>query len=300
MIRLKVTNFILALSVVGLFVQCNNEKNKSDAYGNFEVEEVNVSSEVSGTVKKLYINEGALLDSGSIAGVIDSSQLLLKREQIVAQLAATEARLPQVEAQANVYREQIRVQEKELERQKRLFEQKAATQKQIDDLEGALSVLRRQLESILAQKTSIASEKVLVKTQLLQIDDQIMRCKIRNPIKGIVLLKIAREGEMVNAGKPIYRIANLEFLNLKVYVSGNQLSQFELGKKVKVITDGANGDMLEDEGVVSWVSVNAEFTPRTIQTREERVNLVYPVKVSVKNRGHLRIGMPGEVVLIQQ
>jgi HlyD family secretion protein len=297
MARFNITGFILALSVAGLFVQCNNGKNKSDAYGNFEVEEVSVSAEVSGIIQKLNVEEGAVLDSGSIVGQIDSSQLLLKRAQITAQLAATDARLPLVDAQANVYREQIRIQEKELVRQKRLFDQKAATQKQIDDLEGALLVLHRQLESTLAQKTSIASEREVIKTQFHQVEDQIMRCKIRNPIKGTVLLKISRKGEMVNAGKPIYRIANLEFLNLKAYVSGSQLSEFKLGDSVLVLTDGANGEVYEYEGAIFWISANAEFTPRTIQTREERINLVYPVKVRVKNNGQLRIGMPGEVIL---
>jgi HlyD family secretion protein len=297
MTRSIITSFILSLSVVWLFTQCSNGKPKSDAYGNFEVEEVSVSAEVSGVIQQLKFEEGAEFDSGVVVGLIDSTQLVLKRTQIAAQLAATNARTPIIDAQANVYREQIKVQEKELERLKRLFEQKAATQKQIDDLEGVLSVLGRQLESTLAQKLSISSERDVIISQLLQINDQIKRCKIRNPIKGTVLLKISREGEMVNAGKPLYRIANLEYLNLKVYVSGSQMGKFSIGQKVDVLTDGENGEVNEFEGIVSWVSANAEFTPRTIQTREERVNLVYPVKVRVKNTGQLRIGMPGEVAL---
>lgn len=296
--NLKV-ELIVAILVVAAFTHCSNKNSKADAYGNFEVEEVTVSAEVGGVIQQLNVDEGVELAKGVLVGTIDSTQLVLKRKQIVAQLAATNASLPLIDAQANVFREQIRVQEKELERLSRLFEQKAATQKQVDDLEGAISVLRKQLESALSQKTSIASERDVISTQLLQLDDQINRCRIRNPIKGTVLLKVTREGEMVSPGKPIYRIANLEHLNLKVYISGSQLSQFELGRKVRVLTDAENGKMNEDEGVISWVSANAEFTPRTIQTREERVNLVYPVKVRVKNNGHLRIGMPGEVVLIQ-
>ncbi|HRX67563.1 MAG TPA: HlyD family efflux transporter periplasmic adaptor subunit, partial [Tenuifilaceae bacterium] len=176
----------------------------------------------------------------------------------------------------------------------------AATQKQLDDVEGRISLANKQIDAIETQRKSVVAEIDVLKTQLVQIDDQLQRCRVVNPVAGTVLVRFAQQGEIVAMGKPLYKIANMDFLYLKVFVTGDQLSSFAIGEKMNVFVDGENGELLEKEGTVSWVSSSAEFTPKIIQTRDERVKMVYAVKVKVKNDGDLKIGMPGEVLLKKQ
>ena len=171
----------------------------------------------------------------------------------------------------------------------------AATQKQLDDVSGRISIAEKQIDAIETQRKSVVAEMEVLKTQLSQINDQLKRCKIENPVRGTVLVRFAQQGEVTAPGKPIYKISNIDFLYLKVFVTGNQLSNFAIGEKVKVFIDSENNELVEKEGIVSWVSSSAEFTPKIIQTRDERVKMVYAVKIKVKNDGSLKIGMPGEV-----
>jgi HlyD family secretion protein len=279
-----------------LLIACNGNGRKADAYGNFETDELTVSSEAGGRIIWLTVEEGQVVDSAHIVGLIDTTQIALRRKQVVAQVAAASSRIPNITAQANVQIEQIKILEVERNRLVKLLADGAATQKQMDDVEGKIALAKKQIEAINSQRLSVESEIEVLKTQLVQLIDQQAKCKIINPVTGTVLSRFSQQGEVVPMGKPIYKLANIDYLYLKVFVSGNQLHQFAMGDEVKVYIDGDDDTMIETSGVVSWVSSNAEFTPKIIQTREERVKMVYAVKIKVKNNGQLKIGMPGEVI----
>ncbi|HPE18255.1 MAG TPA: HlyD family efflux transporter periplasmic adaptor subunit [Tenuifilaceae bacterium] len=296
--KIKSMFFISALAVA--IVSCNGNGEKADAYGNFETDEVTVSSEATGRLLNFSVDEGESLKEGVIVGLVDTSQIVLKRKQVAAQINAAASRLPNIVAQADVQREQIRILEVDHERFKNMLADGAATQKQLDDVEGRISLANKQIDAIETQRKSVVAEIDVLKTQLVQIDDQLQRCRVVNPVAGTVLVRFAQQGEIVAMGKPLYKIANMDFLYLKVFVTGDQLSSFAIGEKMNVFVDGENGELLEKEGTVSWVSSSAEFTPKIIQTRDERVKMVYAVKVKVKNDGDLKIGMPGEVLLKKQ
>ena len=286
--------FIYFLSI--LLIACNGSGSKADAYGNFETDEITVSSETGGRIIWLAVEEGQIIDSGKFVGLIDTTQIALRRKQVEAQIVAASSRIPNITAQANVQHEQIKVLNIERNRLTKLLADGAATQKQMDDVEGKIAIANKQIEAINSQRLSIVSEIEVLKTQLAQLIDQQAKCKVINPIKGTVLSRFSNQGEVVPMGKPIYKLANIDFLHLKVFVSGNQLHQFAIGDEVKVFIDGEDDNMIETTGIVSWVSSSAEFTPKIIQTREERVKMVYAVKIKVKNNGQLKIGMPGEVI----
>ena len=296
--KIKSMFFISALAVA--IVSCNGNGEKADAYGNFETDEVTVSSEATGRLLNFSVDEGESLKEGVVVGLVDTSQIALKRKQVAAQINAAASRLPNIVAQADVQREQIRILEVDHERFKNMLADGAATQKQLDDVEGRISLANKQIDAIETQRKSVVAEIDVLKTQLVQIDDQLQRCRVVNPVAGTVLVRFAQQGEIVAMGKPLYKIANMDFLYLKVFVTGDQLSSFAIGEKMNVFVDGENGELLEKEGTVSWVSSSAEFTPKIIQTRDERVKMVYAVKVKVKNDGDLKIGMPGEVLLKKQ
>lgn len=296
--KIKSMFFISALAVA--IVSCNGNGEKADAYGNFETDEVTVSSEATGRLLNFSVDEGESLKEGVIVGLVDTSQIVLKRKQVAAQINAAASRLPNIVAQADVQREQIRILEVDHERFKNMLADGAATQKQLDDVEGRISLANKQIDAIETQRKSVVAEIDVLKTQLVQIDDQLQRCRVVNPVAGTVLVRFAQQGEIVAMGKPLYKIANMDFLYLKVFITGDQLSSFAIGEKMNVFVDGENGELLEKEGTVSWVSSSAEFTPKIIQTRDERVKMVYAVKVKVKNDGDLKIGMPGEVLLKKQ
>jgi len=296
--KIKSMFFISALAVA--IVSCNGNGEKADAYGNFETDEVTVSSEATGRLLNFSVDEGESLKEGVVVGLVDTSQIALKRKQVAAQINAAASRLPNIVAQADVQREQIRILEVDHERFKNMLADGAATQKQLDDVEGRISLANKQIDAIETQRKSVVAEIDVLKTQLVQIDDQLQRCRVVNPVAGTVLVRFAQQGEIVAMGKPLYKIANMDFLYLKVFVTGDQLSSFAIGEKMNVFVDGENGELLEKEGTVSWVSSSAEFTPKIIQTRDERVKMVYAVKVKVKNDGDLKIGMPGEVFLKKQ
>lgn len=288
-------NLLIGLiAAILLLTSCSNDNGKADGYGNFEATEITVSAEGTGKLMSFNLEEGDRLTDGQVIGYIDTIQLSLKKAQLQASRQKILASSSSVLSQIGVYREQERTLTVERDRILRLMKDSAATQRQLDDVEGRLSVLQRQIASVRAQNASVLSELESLEAQLAQLDDQIKKCIIRNPQAGTVLIKYAEPGEVTAFGKPLYRIGKLDEMILRVYVSETQLPSLTISKEVDVRIDDAES-MRTLPGRITWISSSAEFTPKVIQTKEERVNLVYAVKVSVKNDGALKIGMPGEM-----
>ncbi len=289
------------LSVLLLFMAaCTRAKDKPDAYGTFEATEVTVSSQANGRILWLALEEGQDLDSGKIVGVIDTTDLSLKRFQVIAQRDATASRRADLEAQIAVYQQNKANALVDQERIEKMFKDGSATRKQVDDIHAALNVIDKQIASIETQFNGLRDQVAGLERQTDQISNSMRDARIINPVKGTVLTKFAEANEITTYGKPVYKIADLTELNLRVYVSGAQLSHVKTGQKVEVRFDQDEKTLKKTEGIVSWISPTAEFTPKTIQTKEERVNLVYAVKVRVKNDGRLKIGMPGEIKFMNE
>jgi HlyD family secretion protein len=292
-------NKTILVAAIALVTACGKNKNEFDASGTFEAVETIVSAEATGVVKQLSISEGQVLEKGQTIGFIDSVQLYLKRKQIQAQIKAVLSRMPNAEAQLAAMREQLRQAEKEQQRISNLLKAEAATQKQLDDISTQVTVFKKQIE---AQESSLgitshglSEETVPLNIQVEQLDDQIAKCRIVNPVKGTVLTKYTEENEMASIGKPLYKIADLSTVTLKAYLTGDQLPETKLNQKVKVFVDSENGQYKEYEGIIEWISDKAEFTPKTIQTKDERANLVYATKIRVTNDGFLKLGMYAEI-----
>jgi HlyD family secretion protein len=274
---------------------CSGNHKKADAYGNFETTEILVSSEIQGKLIKFSVEEGDSLQKGEQVGAIDTVQLSLKRDQLVAQRKASAAKIENILSQIQVQEEQKKTYLVDKDRIEKLLKDKAVPEKQLDDINGHISVTESQINSIRTQNASVLSELTSFDKQIEQLNDQILRCKIVNPINGVVLDKYIEPSEIAVAGKALYKIADVNRMILKVYISGAQLPAVKIRQKVSVFIDQDKKDDQELEGEITWVSSQAEFTPKIIQTKEERVNLVYAVKVAVKNDGRIKIGMPGEV-----
>lgn len=289
---------ILATATL-LLASCNRNKNAYDATGTFEAVETIVSADANGTIKELNIEEGQELKLGQQIGYIDSTQLYLKKKQMQAQIKAVLSKKPNIAAQISALEEQLKQAEHEQKRVANLFKSDAATQKQVDDANAQVAIFKKQIlaqESTLGITTfGINEESLPVHAQMEQLDDQLRKCKIINPINGTVLTKYAVVNEMAATGKAIYKIADLSSIILRVYITDDQFSKVKINQKIKVLVDDANGSYKNYEGFVEWISNKAEFTPKTIQTKDERANLVYAIKVKVKNDGLLKIGMYGEV-----
>jgi HlyD family secretion protein len=294
---MKNIQYQLVLSYVFLLfiTSCNQGKKTADAYGNFEATEIMVSAEASGTLNEFKVEEGARLDSGAVVGYIDTVQLALKIDQLKAQRASVASRNTNVVAQMDVLYAQKKNQSIDKDRIDKLFKEGAATQKQVDDINGQLAITEKQIRSTETQNSSVASDIKSIDKQIGQIRDQIKNSIIVNPATGTVESKYAERGEVVVYGKNLYKLAKLDEIYLRAYVSGSQLSQIKLGQEVKLAVDQDEKTNRTFTGTISWISSTAEFTPKIIQTKEERVNLVYAFKVRVKNDGILKIGMPGEV-----
>ena len=291
---MKYLKFI-ALSALTVLLACQNQEGQADAYGNFEAIEVIIAAETQGRIESFDPMEGDLLEEGQVVVAIDTVQLHLKKAQLQSGEASLNARIHTLEAQVRANRVQLNNQEREKQRIDKLVEGGAATSKQQDDMEGQIELIKAQIVALESQKASVFAERNTLKVQIEQVEDQIARSMIRNPKEGVMLSKYKEQGEIAAPGQSLYKMANMDELILRAYVSGDQLSEVVTGNSVKVMFDGAGG-MEERTGVVSWISPSAEFTPKIIQTREERVNLVYAIKVMVPNDGSLKIGMPGEVV----
>ena len=286
---------ILLILVAALFSACNNSDEKSDAFGNFEADPVIVSSESTGKILQLNIEKGQTVEKGSVAALIDTVQINLKLKQIEAQKAAVIAKRQSIQAQVQVFETQIKTLEVNRQRIEKMLKDGASTQKQLDDITGQIDVLERQIESTRTQFTSVNKELEVLDTQQAATADLLERCIVTTPANGTILETYVEQGELATPGKPLFKLANLEELTLKVYVSGAQLPSVKIGQTVNVLIDKTATENQTLSGKVTWISSEAEFTPKIIQTKTERVKLVYAVKVAVKNDGTLKIGMPGEV-----
>ncbi|MCB0642377.1 MAG: HlyD family efflux transporter periplasmic adaptor subunit [Phaeodactylibacter sp.] len=289
----------LPLLFLLLLAGCRQETNLANAYGNFETESTKISSEANGKLLSFTVEEGQKLEKGATIGLVDTTHLHLQRQQLKATLQSFGQKLQNADAQIAVLKAQKDNLLREQDRLTKLVADKAATPQQLDDINGKIDVIDRQIAAAKSQNsqanTSISSGRDPVAAQIAVLDDQIRKCYLNNPVAGTVLAKYAREAEMVGMGSPLYSIASLNELNLRAYVSGTQLSEIAIGKQVTVrVDDGAEG-FRDYPGTIAWIADEAEFTPKTIQTKEERTTLVYAIKVRVKNDGKLKIGMPGEV-----
>ena len=289
----KLQIFALSLLIIGA---CKNGEKKSDAYGNFEAVETIVSSETAGKLLSMEVKQGDQLESGKLIAQIDTTEIILKKLQTEAQLVASETKKQNVTAQINVLKEQKKNVQTTQQRIAKMLADKAATQQQMDDINGQLNVLDKQVSATNTQFQLIASEMEVVKRQLDLFNEQLTKCQIKSPNKGTVLETYLETGELATPGKPVLKMADLSNLELKVYVSGAQLSDVKLGNDVKILIDSGAKEMQSLSGKISWISSESEFTPKIIQTKEERVKLMYAVKIVVPNDGSLKIGMPGEVV----
>lgn len=298
---MKNIKFALYLGLLLPFLSaCKPETDGADAYGNFESREVIVSSEANGKLLRFDVEEGQELKAGVYIGLIDTIPLHLKRLQLLASLQTVKSKTQDARPQIQVYEEQRRNLLREEKRIKALIAENAAPSKQLDDIQGQLEVVNRQIEAISKQESianrGILSETGPIQAQVHQLDDQIRRSYLYVPIDGTVTLKMAEASELVAAGKPLYKIADLKNMTLRAYISGDQLPNIKIGQKVRVQIDADAKSNRSLPGIISWISSQAEFTPKIVQTKEERVNLVYAIKIKVDNAdGSLKMGMPGEV-----
>ena len=278
---------------------CHNGKYQFDASGAFEATEVMVSAEAGGKIMEFKAVEGEDLGVNECVGYIDTIQLYLRKMQTEAAIKATRSRRPEITKQIAAVRQQIATAEYERDRTLKLLKDNAANTKQLDDIDAQIALLKKQLEA--QESTLSTSDKAIVEDvtaqeyQLKQLEDQLAKSYILNPVSGTVLAKYAEVGEVTAPGKALYKIADLENMFLRAYITAGQLTQMKLGQTVKVYADYGEQEYREYPGTVTWISDKAEFTPKTIQTRDERANLVYAVKVTVKNDGYLKIGMYGEL-----
>lgn len=320
--------FIIALLITSALA-CNNGNSEFDATGTFEAEEVIISAEASGKLTQFNVEEGSQLKAGQQIGAIDCSNMDLQKQQAQASLSAinqkTNSASPQIliyeqqiaaqQSNINVLKEQLNVQQREQRRIENLVKADAVPSKQLDDINGAIDILKQQVAAaqsqikvlqnqIEAQKQAIAiqnrgilSESDPQRLRVAQIEDQLENCTITNPLTGTVLTKYAEANEITAPGKALYKIAPLDTLTLRAYITGNQLPTIKINQSVQVLVDNGDGGYKTIPGTIKWISDKAEFTPKTIQTKEERQNLVYAIKIKVPNDGYLKIGMYGEVKL---
>ena len=291
---------IAYIAILMLTASCGKQAT-FDAQGTFEATEIVVSSEATGKILHFEAEEGTLVEAGQQVGAMDSLQLHLQRKQLIAQQSALLNSRPDIKKQMSSLREQIAKQKSELQRVENMLRDGAATQKQHDDINAHIRVLEGQLEATLStlgkNTASINDNSASLEAQIAALDDRIAKCHIIAPTNGTVLVKYAEAGELATVGKPLMKIANLEKIYLRAYFTSDQLANIRLGDTVKVIADFGGDEQQEYEGRIVWISSESEFTPKNIQTKNSRANLVYAVKIAVKNDGRLKIGLAGEVRL---
>ena len=285
---------IIPFLIFASLISCNKNNDKADGYGNFEATEVTISAEANGKIEYLKLEEGDILEPKNQVGLIDTTQLYFNKQQLLASKSTVYSKSANVLSQIKVLQEQLKTAQIEKKRIQNMFAENAATKRQVDEIDGKVSVIWEQIKSVETQNAPIVNEVKSIDVQIEKIDDQIQKSKIINPIKGTVLAKYAEPNEVTAFGKPIYKIADISEMTLRVYVSETQLSQIKVGQNVTIKID-AEKEMKSYQGTISWIASSAEFTPKIVQTKEERVNLVYAVKVKVKNDGSLKIGMPAEM-----
>ena len=291
---------IVYIAAVVLAASCGTEA-EFDAQGTFEATEVVVSSEATGRILNFEVEEGMAVEANQMVGAIDSVQLHLQRKQLVAQQSALLGSRPDVKKQVAALREQIAKQNEELRRVENMLKDGAATKKQKDDIEAQIKILESQLDATLStldkNTSTINNNSAALEAQIAALDDRISKCRVISPVGGTVLVKYAEAGELASVGKPLMKIADLDNIYLRAYFSSDQLAKVNLGDEVKVVADFGGEERYDYTGRVAWISSESEFTPKTIQTKDSRANLVYAVKISVENDGRLKIGLAGEVVL---
>lgn len=296
---MKSRNLLGLCSLLALFSACGNGTPKYDATGTFETTEVLVSAEASGKLLYFNIEEGTVLKAGQEVGVVDTVQLYLKKLQLEANIKSVEEQRPDILKQVAATKEQITAAERERNRVANLLKVGAANQKQLDDADDQLEVLRKQLvaqnSTLSNSHQSLTWQSSSVGIQVAQVEDQLKKCYITSPITGTVLAKYAEAGELTAVGTPLFKIADTQQMYLRAYITSDQLSQVKLGQKVTVFSDYGTDEHKQYPGVITWISDTSEFTPKTILTKNERANLVYAVKIAVKNEGYLKIGMYGGV-----
>lgn len=295
----RLNSYTLIATALLSLAACNRGDGDFDATGTFEATEILVSSEANGKIMELNIEEGDRLDAGALVGYVDSTQLYLKKMQLSAGLRSVDIRKPDIRKQIAALEQQIATARTEQQRMENLVKAKAGNQKQVDDIVNNIKVLQKQLDaqySTLHKTTGGAdAEAESIVYQIMQLDDQLQKSRIVNPQSGTVLVKYAEPGEVTAAGKPLYKIADTDLLYLRAYLTAEQLTQLKLGQQVRVFADFGEKAQREYPGTITWISEKSEFTPKGIQTKDERANLVYAVKIAVKNDGYLKIGQYGEM-----
>ena len=301
-------------ALISIFAaSCHQHTLETDASGVFESDEVIVSAEQNGKLLSFPIREGDSLGKGAVVGQIDMSNTVLQKQQVEATIQALKQKTTNPHPQIELVKRQLAVEQSQLAQQLRertrtenLLKADAATQKQLDDINSSIDQLQKQIavsqqqidldnSNIATQNRTIFSEQNPLEKSVAQIQDNINKGQVINPLAGTVLTKYALEGEMTVTGKALYKIANLDTITLRAYITGSQLTSVKLGQTVKVYSDQGTDNYREYSGQISWISDKSEFTPKTIQTRDERADLVYAVKIRVKNDGYLKLGMYGEV-----
>lgn len=286
---------------VAIFAIACGSESEFDAQGTFEATEVVISAEANGRIIYFDVEEGTSVVAGEELGAIDSVQLHLQRKQLEAQQSALLGSRPDVKKQVASLREQIAKQKSELRRVENMLRDGAATQKQYDDIEAQIKILEGQLEATLStldkNTATINSNSAALEAQIAALDDRIAKCRIVSPINGTVVVKYAEAGELATIGKPLMKIADLDKIFLRAYFTSDQLAEVNIGDEVTVVADFGGDERYDYTGRIAWISPESEFTPKTIQTKDSRANLVYAVKIAVENDGRLKIGLAGEVVL---
>lgn len=290
------TMYLLLLILAG----CSRSES-FDATGTFEATEVTVSAEASGRILAFNVNEGDRIEQGQTVGTIDTVQLYLQKMQLERQIASVRSNRPDISKQVTALQEQIAQQENERTRVKRLLDDGAATTKQLDDIDATLKILNGQLEATLStlrnNTASIDENSSSIELQIAQVEDRLAKCRIVSPVTGTVLAKYAETGELASTGRPLMKVADLDHIYLRAYFTSEQLAALQLGQEVTVTADFGADEQYEYPGHIIWIASESEFTPKNIQTRNTRANLVYAVKIAVENDGRLKIGLYGEVNL---
>lgn len=286
--------YLQLILLIAIAVACSNE-DKPVAYGNFEAIEVLISAKGGGEITKINLNEGDKLPKDEVVCVIDTTGLVLQKENLKTQIELTASQYSDVNAQLQIVETNRSYLQSEKTRVTKLFNDGAATKKQLDEITNRCNVIDKELIALKVKRSTISNQIKVVRSNIDIINQKISDCIIENPLSGIVLEKYVEEFELVAVGKPLYKIADLSEMTLKAYVSGDQLPYVKIGDNVTISIDRSKTENTSYKGVVSWISSESEFTPKTIQTKEERVNLVYAVKILVKNDGKIKIGMPGQV-----
>ncbi len=284
--------FIAAIMISG----CKSKTDQADAYGNFEATEVIVSAETSGRILKFDATEGREIQKGEEIVLIDTTLFVLQRAEINAGMRSVSTRLGSVNAQNDILNQQIANININLVRIENMLKDDAASKKQYDDLSGQVAVLQKQIAANNTQKASIAAELEVLSTKKATLNEQLSRCSVKCPLGGTIIEKYSEAGEITAAGKPLFKMADLSLMRLKVYVSGAQLGSIKTGQQCTVRIDDGKKGYSSFSGTISYISGKAEFTPKIIQTKEERVTLVYAVLIDVKNDGTMKSGMPGEAI----